>query len=177
MNRTTALRGVAWAGVAGTGCAMMFGAVGHAAITKRDRVTTRGLGRLHIGMSVQRAERVVGHRLRRSYPSGPRCFTAIIRPSRLGVYVLATGDTIARIDVTERGVATHSGIRVGDSVRRLRAAYGAQLKARPNFYQSSWTNYVIRDGNRKVVFYTDSRKVKSYSTGRSPEINYVEGCS
>lgn len=162
--------------LAGAICVLLLPAGAQADITKRNRVTTFGLGPLKIGMTVQRAERVVGHPIHRTVFNAP-CFTARIPPTRLGVWVLGTGSVIGRIDVIKRGIATRSGIRVGDSVARLRRIYRGQLHARPNFYARSKTDYVIRDGRRKVVFFTNNRKVTSYSTGRAPEINYVEGCA
>src|SRR3954447_26628114 len=158
-------RRVLHAALAGAVCALLLPVDAQADITTRNRVSTFGLGPLRIGMSVQRAERVVGRRLHRTVFNAP-CFTARIPPRRLGVWALGTGNTIARIDVVKRGISTRSGVRVGDSVARLRRIYRGQLHARPNFYAPSLTDYVIRDGRRKVVFFTNNRKVTSYSTGR-----------
>ena len=92
------------------------------------------------------------------------------------LYGLFTGDRLARIYVGSRRYATRSGIRVGASEADVYKTYRGQVVARPHHYTAG--HYLeIRDGNRKVVFETDGRRVVQISTGRRPEINYVEGCA
>lgn len=79
--------------------------------------------------------------------------------------------------VTRRGIATPSGVRVGDSVARLRRAYPGRLVRVENFYEPRKFNYEYREGNRKLVFYTDNVRVRQITTGRRPEVDYVEGCA
>jgi len=131
-------------------------------------------------MTASQAERAIGYPLdlnrNAGGPDSP-CFTATVSPNRYRVFVLGTGFRIASIYVQKRSVATRSGIRVGDSVAKLRKTYGAQLIAKPQFYAPTQLQYEIHDGNRKVIFSTDNSKVTSMTAGRMPEVDYVEGCA
>lgn len=151
-----------------------------ARITLKSRLSTSGLGPLKIGMTVRQAERAIGYPLdinrNAGGPDSP-CFTATVSPNRYRVSVLGTGFRVASIDVQKRSVATRSGIRVGDSVAKLLATYGAQLVPKPQFYEPTRLQYEIHDGNRKVIFSTDNTKVTSMTAGRKPEVDYVEGCA
>jgi hypothetical protein len=146
-----------------------------AQLTTRSRITTAGLGEIKIGMTVAEARRrsgsnIVVHSVNRGCESGS------VSPHKLGVSVLSSNYRIAVLYVNRRGIATRSGVRVKDTVRRLASVYGNRLVKRPEFYNPKHFNYELRDGNRKVIFSTDNKKVTMISTGRKPEIDYVEGC-
>jgi len=93
------------------------------------------------------------------------------------VYGLFTGNLLARIYVGSRRYATRSGIRAGDTEAAVYAAYAGQIVTLSHDYDPDGHYLEIRDGNRKVVFETDGHRVEQISTGRMPEINYVEGCA
>ena len=102
----------------------------------------------------------------------------MLTPGRYGVGVLGTGFRIAVVYVGRRAIATPSGIRVGDSASRLRRVYGRRLVARRNIYDPRSTNYELRSGNRKLVFYASrAGTIRQMATGRRPEVDYVEGCA
>jgi hypothetical protein len=168
-----------WLVVAGAVVCVMA-ASAEARITLQSRLSTSGLGPLKIGMTASQAERAIGFPLdlnrNAGGPDSP-CFTATVLPNRYNVFVLGTGFRVASISVLKRSVATRSGIRVGDSVARLRATYGEQLVAKPQFYTPAQLQYEIHDGNRKLIFSTDNAKLTSMIAGRKPEVDYVEGCA
>ena len=105
------------------------------------------------------------------------CGSGTLVPRRLGVFVLGTNFRVASVTVTKRGIATPSGIRVGDRVARLQRTYRGRLVRVKSFYQPQKANYEYRDGNRKLVFATDNVRVRQITTGRRPEVDYVEGCA
>jgi hypothetical protein len=90
-----------------------------------------------------------------------------------------TNSRIWVINVSERGIATRPGIRVGDTVAALRRAYGGRLRSEPNKYTPKARDYwVAFPANRKIKFYANPRRViTQISSGRTPEIDFVEGCS
>jgi len=92
-------------------------------------------------------------------------------------FALFTEDRLARIYVYTRRYATRSGVRVGDSEQDVLDTYPGEIVRTPHEYAPNGSYLKIEDGNRKVVFETDGSKVTSISTGRKPEIDYVEGCA
>jgi len=145
------------------------------ALPRDARITTAGLGAIKIGMTERQVERA-GHRritLRGGAGDGS-CRTATLGDKIHGLF---TGDRLARIYVRSRRYATRSGIRVGASEADVYKTYPGDVVARQHAYNLAGHYLEIRDGNRKVVFETDGRRVVQISTGRRPEIDYVEGCA
>jgi hypothetical protein len=81
--------------------------------------------------------------------------------------------------VSQPGIRTRAGVEVGDSVSDLRRAYRSRLRSQPNKYTPKARDYwVAFPRNRKLVFYANPKKqVTQISSGRQPEIDFVEGCS
>lgn len=89
---------------------------------------------------------------------------------------LFTDGRLARIYVGSRRYATRSGVRVGDSEQKVLTTYPGQLVRERHAYSEGWYLKIV-DGNRKVVFEIVRSRVVDISTGRKPEIDYVEGCA
>jgi hypothetical protein len=143
------------------------------ALPRSAKITTAGLGPIKIGMTERQVEKA-GKRAITKQGDLNGCSSA-----KLGnkVFGLFTGDRLARIYVNSRRYATKSGLRVGATEAQVRAAYGRQLVVLPHKYDPNGHYMEVRDGNRKVVFATDGSRVQEISTGRKPEIDYVEGCA
>ena len=145
-----------------------------AALSRSAKITTAGLGPIRIGMSERQVEKAAKVAIRQQQGGGgSSCTTA-----RLGDknFLLFSKGRLARIYVENRRYATRSGIRVGDSEQKVLGTYPGEIIRTPHEYTKG--SYLkIVDGNRKVVFETDGAKVTGISTGRRPEIDYVEACS
>lgn len=147
------------------------------------RLSTDGLGPLKIGMTISQVQDQIDANFSpmqlggQDGPAPGRCISGYVGPASMKVPVLGTGYRIAVVTVANRRNATKSGIRVGDSVAKLRRAYGSRLTAVRNFYVQTETDWEYARGNRKIRFYTPNGKVVSMDAGRKPEIDYVEGCA
>ncbi len=149
-----------------------------AALTSRSRITTAGVGPIRIGMTAAQARRAAGRSIHVfSGEVSPGCQSAQLSPRRYGVSLLLTDGRIRRIYVDRRGIATRSGVRVGDDVARLRRAYGSRLVVVRAPYSRTGRIYELRFGARKLTFLTERGRILDISTGRKPEIDYVEGCA
>src|SRR6185437_11281583 len=144
-------------------------------------ITPRGLGPLHIGMTRGEVEAVLGVMVPATGDSGWRqC--AVVSPAGLppGVRLMVEGGTIARFDVDSGHVATAAGARIGDSEAHIRDLYTTRVSTAPLKYESGHALTVTpaapADSSFRLVFDTDGRRVTRYRAGRTPEIEYVEGC-
>ena len=145
------------------------------ALPRQARITTAGLGAIKIGMTERQVERAGQRRITLRGGAGDgSCRTATFGDKIHGLF---TGDRLARIYVGSRRYATRSGIRVGATEADVYKTYPGDIVARQHEYDPAGHYLEIRDGNRKVVFETDGRRVEQISTGRLPEIDYVEGCA
>ena len=165
-------------------CALLAGAavVAHARLTERSRLSTAGVDSIRIGMTEREAERAGGGELIPSAPATGRC--RYLRPVNRSIPLafMVIRERIARVDAHKRGIATTRGIKVQDSERAVRRAYGSTLRRTPNAYdpKGSYLEYVPRERaqrHRRIVFETDGRRVTFIRAGRLPEVRYIEGCS
>ncbi len=146
-----------------------------AALPAKAKITTVGLGPLKIGMSKRQAERVIGRRIRLTALHSRSCMTG-----RIGhkTWVMFRRSTLMRVSVEGRRYATRSGVRVGDSERKVLDTYPGQLVRTPHAYYAGGEYLKILDGRHKVVFETrGDGRVMQISTGRTPHIDYIEGCA
>ena len=150
------------------------GATSAVALPRTARITTAGLGAIKIGMTERQVEKAAKRRITREEGAGNgTCTTARIGDKLFGLF---TGPRLARIYVGSRRYATRSGVRVGDTEQKVLATYPGEIVRESHAYTSGSYLKII-DGNRKVVFETDGRRVTQISTGRRPEIDYIEGCA
>lgn len=146
-------------------------------LSRTARITKDGLGRIEIGMTVSQVRTANGGVL--GEPSNAAgdgsCASATIGTK---VYGLFTNGILARIYVDTSRYSTRKGIHVGDRAADVRRAYGRNVRSSPAPYDPSGRILTVTTGNRKVTFTTRSTgRIISISTGRSPEIDYIEGCA
>jgi hypothetical protein len=154
---------------------------GAAPVSSNSRITQNGLGSIRLGMTVDQAQRRTGQRIENNLftPGDTSCGIAQLFPKSLGVNMQTTNLHIWVINVSDPAIATRSRIHVGDSVSDLRRAYGARLRSGPNKYIPKARDYwVTFPRNRKLKFFTSARRVVTQiSSGRKPEVDFVEGCA
>jgi len=173
--------------VGGTAAALAFAATAAlpavasaAPVTASSQITQNGLGSIRLGMTVAQAQTRTGQKIDNNLftPGDTSCGIAQLSPASLGVNMQTTNLRIWVINVTKRGISTRSGIRVGDRVPALRSAYGSRLRSQPDKYTPKARVYWVAFGNRKLQFFANPKGViGQISSGRKPEIDFVEGCS
>lgn len=168
------VRSIASAGACATALLVLAGTPAQATLRYGHRITTAGLGPVEIGMTVNQASEALGRELEiESF--NPPCGSVQLS-SRFRVGALTTGDIVARIYINTPAFATRKRVRIGTSERTLRRRYGRSISRGRNFYTQE-PQYTFRRGNRAIVFDTSNGRVIDISTGRYPEIRYVEGCA
>ena len=145
------------------------------------RVTTAGYGPARIGMSVADTETALGTKLVAEGPvDNPECHYLRPEPAVEGLWFMVANDRVVRIEVTEPGITTRSGLGVGDSEARVKRALGASVEVTPHKYVAPDGNYLTiwsADRRAAVRFETLNGKVSSFYAGQVPQVTFVEGCS
>ena len=168
--------------------AMLTAGTGHSAdaaaparLTSKSRVSTQGLGPVRIGMTKAAAERAA--RMPMRYSGAARFGCRYMRPAdaRIRASFMLHRGRVVRVDVGRRGIATPSGVRVGDTESSVRRRFAGQLRIQRHVYSDGYyLEFVPKDSaerNRRVIFETVRGRVTYIRAGRLPEVRYIEGCS
>ncbi len=96
-----------------------------------------------------------------------------------GAVLLFENGRIARVDVLTGSTRTVEGAGIGDTETRLKSLYEGRVKATPHKYADAGHYFTVEsktDSTHKIVFETDGFKVLRFRSGKTPAVEYVEGC-
>lgn len=147
------------------------------AIGRSARITKNGLGSVRIGMTVSQVEAANGREVSglNNNAGGGDCYSGTLGSK---VYALFTGDILTRIYVNTSRYRTRKGIHVGSTAAGVYRRYGSRLRSAPHAYVPGGRYLTVTTGRRRVLFETSNTgRVTSISTGRAPEVDYIEGCA
>jgi hypothetical protein len=144
------------------------------------RISMTGFGQVRIGSSIPTLERILGKRINpASDEEETNCRFASPDDLVAGVGLMLIDGQLVRLDVSEPGILTVSGVGVGDSQASVMARYGSGLKLTPHVYTGPEGKYLTmfsKDGRYGIRFETDGAKVTEYYVGTAEAIQYIEGC-
>jgi hypothetical protein len=136
-----------------------------------------GVGPVKIGMTLAELSATLLQKLSEDESGSENCFYVHARGHGHVSFMIEDG-RLSRIDVDAPGIATSTGIQVGDSEAHARQVYGAKLKVTEHKYVDTGHYLTVRsaDGRYGVRFETDKGKITMFYAGRYDAIQYVEGC-
>lgn len=149
-------------------------------------ITANTLGPISIGMTVKEAEKVTGKQIIKQalIPNvvTEDCRYATFKGAPYKVLFMLNHNRIVRIDIKNSLFKTRAGIHVGSTVNQVLIAYQQQIKVEPDKYagDKGWQNLIIMPHNNqpyRLIFDTDGKKVINIRLGKTPEVEYVEGCA
>ena len=150
-------------------------------LTEETALTTTGLGRVRVGMTEAEAEAATGDELYAENESPTEGCSYLKVRGLSGVSFMLADDEIARVDVSEQGVMTKSGIGIGSSSEMVARAYGDRVEATEHEYNPSgeYLTFVPNDpsDSTRIVFETSDEQVSYMRAGRKPEVELIEGCA
>jgi hypothetical protein len=136
-----------------------------------------GVGPVKIGISLAQLNAVLHEKLTEEDSGSDNCYY-VTAPSHDHIGFMISDGKVARIDVNAPGVATTTGVQVGDTESQVRAIYGTRMKVTAHHYDDNGHYLTVRsaDGRYGVRFETDGAKITGYYAGTYEAIQYVEGC-
>ena len=135
-----------------------------------------GVPPLRVGMSAKAARAALGIP---AQPGSQASCSYLDTKGKSGAYVMMEKDTIVRLEVRDKSLATEAGARVGDSEQRVLDLYKGRVKVQPHKYLAGGHYLVVTtpaDAALRLVLETDGKEVTAYRVGREPAVEYVEGC-
>ncbi len=147
-------------------------------------ITTGGLGPIRIGMTVEEATEASGLAVvgptEGVVEASPGCGFARVDGFD-GVGLMLIDGVIARVDVDSGPTATASGAMIGSTEEEIKTLFPGVITVSPHQYVDG--NYLTLTPTAenlvdfRVVFETDGELVTSYRAGRTPEVEWIEGCA
>lgn len=138
-----------------------------------------GVGQIELGMTIAEARKAA----RRGIVGGPEVTTGCrhdtVLPRRFGLSTLRFKGKIRVLYVTRTAMPTAKGIRVNDSLDRLRSKYGSKLQERASGVSLETRIFELHGkGAREMQFSVNAQdKIFQIATGLRPEVDFSEGCA
>jgi hypothetical protein len=141
-------------------------------------VTEYGIGPIRAGMTVAQAAQAMGGGFAAPNGGAAGCTYAVLTKAPAGLAVMLQDGKVARVEVRKGTIATAAGARIGDSEARIKSLYPDRVTVTPHKYVKGghYLTVTPADANYRIVFETDGKKVTSYRSGRTPEVEQVERC-
>ncbi len=144
-------------------------------------VSADGYGPVKIGMTPEEASAALGRPLA-DLNAGEEESCSYVFPDgdvdAAYAFMTAYG-RIVRVDVDLPGIATETGVEIGDSEADALARY-PQAEVQPHKYGDAGDHYLVitsAEGTRALILETWDGEVSYIRAGKLPEAGYVEGCS
>lgn len=131
---------------------------------------------LRIGMSAKEARTALDIPAK---PANAEACSYLDTDGKSAAYAMMAKDTIVRLEVRDKSLATEAGARVGDSEQSVLDLYAGRVSVQPHKYLPAGHYLVVTtpsDAKLRLVFETDGKLVTTYRVGREPEVEQVEGC-
>ena len=140
-----------------------------------------GFGPVNVGMSKTAASAALGVELERTNVAGDNeCEYLQAKSGWEGIEFMFSQGVVVRVDVMKGRTATAKGIRIGDSIAKIRKAYPKRVEVAPHQYiplpDGKYISVKSPNGKSAIRFETDKGRVITYYAGRFPEVEYVEHC-
>lgn len=150
------------------------------------RLSAQGYGPVEVGMTRAQVERALGRDAQPRSVGGAdpaSCDEFHPRRAPAGLRIMLERGRVARFTAARAGVRSDRGVRVGDTVAQVRAAYrGLRLSDEPHKYVAAPARYLTwwargQGARRGVRYEIDDRGRVSAIHAGGPAIEYVEGCA
>jgi hypothetical protein len=138
-----------------------------------------GVGPIELRMTIDQARKAA----RRGIVAGQEvtrgCRHDTVLPRRFGLSTLRFSKKIRVLYVTRTAMPTAKGIRVNDTLNRLRSKYGSKLQERGTVVSPETRIFELHGkGTREIQFSVNSRdRIFQIATGLRPEVDFPEGCA
>ena len=138
-----------------------------------------GVGPIELGMTIAEARKAA----RRGIVGGSEVTTGCrhdtVLPRRFGLTTLRYKGKIRVLYVTRTAMPTAKGVRVNDTLNRLRSKYGSKLQERVSVVSPETRIFELHGkGTREMQFSVNAEdRIFQIATGLRPQVDFPEGCA
>jgi hypothetical protein len=141
-------------------------------------ISFKGVGPIQLKMGISAARKAAKTGIIGGSEVTKDCRIDTVLPKRFGLQMLRFKLHIRVLYVDRTAMPTAKGVRVNDSLARLKSKYGSKLIERPSDVSADLRVFELHSGSREMHFVvnTDDR-ITEISTGLLPEVDFDERCS
>jgi len=142
-------------------------------------ISTKGVGPIELGMTIAEARKAARRGIIGGSEVTTGCRHDTVLPRRFGLTTLRFKGKIRVLYVTRTAMPTANGIRVNDTLNRLRSKYGSRLQERASDVSPETRIFELHGkGTREIQFSVNARdRIFQIATGLRPEVDFSEGCA
>jgi hypothetical protein len=138
----------------------------------------RGVGPVKLGMTLAEARKAARTGILAGQEVTKDCRHDQVLPRRFGLATLRFKTKIRVLYVTRTAMPTARGIRVNDSVNRLKSVYGSRLRERGSDVSLTTRIFELHHRNSEIQFSVgENGRIFQIATGLRPEVDFSEGCA
>lgn len=155
-------------------------------LTSANTITTGGLGPVRVEMTVEEATKAAGLVIIAPTASadsaGPGDCGFARADGIEGVGFMLVDGVIKRVDVFSGATSTASGAKIGSTEQEIKDLFPEIITVSPHQYVENGHYLTLTPTAEtltdfRVVFETDGAVVTSYRSGKTPQVEWVEGCA
>jgi hypothetical protein len=138
-----------------------------------------GVGPIEFGMTIDQARKAARRGIVAGQEVTKGCRHDTVLPRRFGLSTLRFDKKIRVLYVTRTAMPTAKGVRVNDTLNRLKSKYGSRLQERGSDVSFETRIFELHGkGALEIQFSVDSRqRIFQIATGLRPEVDFPEGCA
>ena len=142
-------------------------------------ISFEGVGPIKLGMTIDEARKAARRGIIASPEITKGCRQDTVLPRRFGLSTLRFEKKIRVLYVTRTAMPTAKGIRVNDTLNRLKSKYGSKLVERGSDVSLQTRIFELQGkGRREMQFSVNAQdKIFQIATGLRPEVDFSEGCA
>ena len=138
-----------------------------------------GVGQIKLGMTIAEARKAARRGIIGGSEVTTGCRHDTVLPRRFGLTTLRFKGKIRVLYVNRTAMPTAKGIRVNDTLNRLRSKYGSKLQERGSDVSLETRIFELHGkGTREIQFSVNAQdKIFQIATGQRPQVDFPEGCA
>ena len=141
-------------------------------------ISFKGVGPILLKMGINEARKVAKTGIVEGKEVTKGCRVDTVLPKRFGLQMLRFDKKIRVLYVTRTAMPTAKGVRVNDTLNRLKSKYGSKLVERPSDVSAETRIFALTKGSREIQFSVNTEdRITQIATGLQPEVDFSERCS
>ena len=151
---------------------------GPSKLNENSTVSTVGLDEVTFGLTVQRAQQEAGTQMI-PMTAVDSCYHVVPYDAPEGIIFLVYEGSIERVDIVSGPITTRSGVGIGTHEDTIMNLFGDSIERRTLLDGTTDLIFVpsdAADSNYRVIFNMEDELVKTYKSGKIPQVLAETGC-